>query len=54
VETELPVKFLRTIREISITEADLRLLGESDEETIKKATVVSVAQAQANVIRKWK
>jgi hypothetical protein len=52
VQTELPVKFLRTIREISITEAELRLLKESDEEAIKRATVVSVSQAQANVI--WK
>ena len=54
VQTELPVKFLRTIREISITEADLRLLKESDEETVKKATIVPAAQAQANVIRKGK
>ena len=54
VQTELPVKFLRTIREISITEADLRLLKESDEETVKQVTVVPVAQAQANVIRKGK
>ena len=54
VQTELPVKFLRTIREISITEADLRFLKESDEEAVKKATVVPVAQAQANVIRKGK
>jgi hypothetical protein len=54
VQTELPVKFLGTIREISITEADLRLLKESDEETVKKATVVPVAQAQTNVIRKGK
>jgi hypothetical protein len=53
VQTELPVKFLRTIREISITEADLRFL-KSAEETVKKATIVSVAQAQANVIRKGK
>ena len=54
VQTELPVKFLRTIREISITEADLRFLKESDEETVKKATIVPVAQAQANVIRRGK
>jgi hypothetical protein len=54
VQTELPVKFLRTIREISITEADLRLLKESDEKTVKKETVVTVVQAQANVIRKGK
>lgn len=54
VQTELPVKFLRTIREISITEADLRFLKESDEETVKKATIVLVVQAQANVIRKGK
>jgi hypothetical protein len=54
VQTELPVKFLRTIREISITEADLRFLKESDEEGVKNVTVVPVAQAQANVIRKGK
>ena len=54
VQTELPVKLLRTIREISITEADLRFLKESDEETVKKVTVVPVVQAQANVIRKEK
>ena len=52
VQTELPVKLLRTIREISITEADLRFLKESDEETVKKVTVVPVVQAQANMIRK--
>jgi hypothetical protein len=54
VQTELPVKLLRTIREISITEAALRFLKESDEETVKKVTVVPVVQAQANVIRKEK
>ena len=54
VQTELPVKLLRTIREISITEADLRFLKESDDEVIKKVTVVPVVQAQANVIRKGK
>ena len=52
VQTDLPVKLLRTIREISITEADLRFLKESDEETVKKVTVVPVVQAQANMIRK--
>ena len=54
VQTELPVKLLRTIREISITEADLRFLKESDDEIVKRVTVVPVVQAQANVIRKGK
>jgi len=54
VQTELPVKLLRTIREISITEADLRFLKEADEETVKKVTVVPVVQAQANMIGKGK
>ena len=52
VQTELPVKFLRTVREISITEADICLLKESDDETVKKVPVVPVTQAQADVIRK--
>ena len=54
VQTELPVKFLRTIREISITDADLGLFKKFEEETAKKMIIVPVAQAQANVIRKGK
>jgi len=54
VETELPVKILRTIREISITEADLGLFKKFDQETAKELIIVPVAQAQANVIRKEK